>query len=895
MGVKSFLFLGIKLLVALLFGCVIAIGCLQNDPWLKKTLEDRILSTITSIIQEPCVAVVSEVDLIRGEVIIRNLSSHARDQSWSFECPEIRTSLSWLLWLLRGGPIDTVITFERPTLFTSYEQGGLAIRHPFNALMDAPLTLPITITQYCIFSAQATIQHKSSILVLHGASTTSLEPDMAITNMIVSDGYINHHENLLTQHMHGRLTIEAPRDGSPTLMSFKTSGIHGPAQREYTFYGKYADGQGIYHGRANDGSVSFEGTTRQHGNDTLGEIQVQGELGELSTWFVAHSALATAQGKTRFSGNIEVTSQGYRYEGAAELGDVNYQGTSLQSAHARIKGDEQHVKVTVSDAESAGIGLTGSFTGRFAEQEISGALTFIHPYKGIPHCTLKKGRSTFTYKKGQLTSDVKVESNCFGVAVPLRGFVTTDFENAKIVGTVAGNPFHLEFTWSPFTLIKSVLSDPLHQKHIDLNRDETGKAIIGTVDSLVLTKLIQAITGYQLNGSIDAHLRATQQEQVYTIDFNVKDASLKIPGTYTVIEELSGTCEIDLEKRRIQIHNLLGKMQKGSLWCSQGTFYLSSSGELVSAHIPLQCEDLLISKQKELFGTISGATTAVYTAGTWRLTGLLLIENAHLRSNLLSSQVQKDIMGATSLPKGSTEIDLAIRIQSRNPLKVKTSFLTTDAHVDVLLEGGASQPDIEGTIELVHGSFDFPYKPLFVTQGKLILAPHQPEGPQIELTAKSKLRAHTVTMKVTGTLKYPHVHFEASPELPEESILTLLLTGSEHGSLSAAMPRVIMEQIEDVLFGSEEKLSSAQQFLKNLLTPLKNVRIVKKDAAHDDLQAVVEVDLSDRLRAKAQKDLTLSDDAHLELEYTISDDVRVKAVRDQEGTLGGEVEMRWKF
>ena len=236
-----------------------------------------------------------------------------------------------------------------------------------------------------------------------------------------------------------------------------------------------------------------------------------------------------------------------------------------------------------------------------------------------------------------------------------------------------------------------------------------------------------------------------------------------------------------------------------------------------------------------------------------------------------------------------------MRIQTRAPLKVQTSFLTADAHLDMHLTGYASAPDIEGVIELAHGSFEFPYKPLFVTHGKLVLAPHQPDGPTIDLVAKNKVRSYNITMRVSGTLHQPQVSFESTPQLSEEGIITLLFVGSDHGSLSAAMPRVLMEQIEDVIFGSEEKLSAAQQFLKSLLIPLKNVRLVKKDTDQEQLQAVLEVDINERLRAKAQNNLQLSDDTQLELEYVVSDDMTVKAIRGQEGALGGEVEMRWKF
>ncbi len=897
---KNLLFLFVKLPAALLLGCVVALGFIQNDPWLKNRLEQRIVSSIATIIKEPFHLTIDEIDLLRGEIWMRDLASSSVKKTWSFTCPQVLMSISWLSWF-KGTGFDATLSFDRPALYTQYTQGSLAVAEPLLALVNAPLTVPLTLVRCSSSGSVATIDASSGELVVHCATTTAVEAKNVVTQLLASDGYVRHSKHLLAEHLSGRLTIDVPRDDSPYAYTLKCTGMRPSGMGSdvpYNIYLRYAQGIGSCSCRSEDGSVSFEARTlKSTPEGTAGEIALTGKLGELVSLVVQDPAAALATGTGSFTGKVCFSDTGCTYSGQAKIEDAQYRGMTLSSAHVTLEGTDKEVQATIADAESSGIGLKGSLTGRFASQEVSGSLSFLHPYKGIPRCVLEKGRTTIYYKDDVLKAEFKVDSTLFESSkLPLRGSLTTDFRTAKIVGNAGGNPVHCEFEWSPFALKKVTVSDPLHQKHIALHKDgdDTG-ALKGVVDGLVLKKLIYAITGQQLSGTIDAQIRTFQAPEGQRIEFVVKDASLKIPGTYTVIKELSGRIELDSARRCIKVHDLMIALHKGFAWSSCATFYFSETGEFSSAHIPLQCKDLLISKQKELFGTISGGVTLTYALSRWRCAGVLLIENAHLRSNLLSSKVQKDLMKATSLAQEGRDLDLDVRVQSRSPLKVQTSFLTTDAHVDMKLTGKASSPIIEGVIELAHGSFDFPYKPLFVTHGKITLAPHQPEGPTINLMAKNKIRGYTVTMMVTGTLQQPQVQFEASPQLSEEGLITLLLTGSDHGSLSAAMPRVIMEQIEDVIFGSEEKLTAAQSFLKGLLTPLKNVRLVQKGAAQDDLQAVLEVDINDRLHAKAQKNLNLTDDTQLELEYMVSDDVTVKAVRDHEGTLGGEVEMRWKF
>jgi hypothetical protein len=893
--VKNLLHLFLKLTTALLFGCLIAVGFMQNDPCLKGALEKRIISSAKAIIGEPFKITVNEIDLLHGEVIMSDLSSASSEGSWSFTCPEIRLKVSWLSWFKGGNNFDATLAFEEPVLYTTFKNRFLAIEKPFYALVNAPFTLPLNLAHCYARGSIGTIEGESAELVVHGSVGSTFESQVIKTFLLANDGYVRRDQRLLVEHLNGRLTIESPRTDDPYSCMVKCSGMH-PGGMVYSLYGSYSSGIGSCHCRSEDGITSFKVRTHMTNEGIIGEVTLQAALRDLAHYVTDDPAAYEAKGLITFSGTVVDSSQGYRYEGQASLDDAYYRGIALSSAHLKLEGDQKEFKAIVSDAETSGIGLKGSLTGRFDSQDISGLLSFSRPYEGIPHCILEKGRSKIYYKDGLLKSEFKVESRLFDRSkLSVRGSGTTDFRTAKIVGTAGGNSVHAEFSWDPFLISTLTVSDLLHQKRISLHRDASDPHILkGMIDGSILKKIIATLTGYELNGSLEAQIRALRIEEGQRIEFLVKDASLKIPGTYTVIKELSGILEIDRVNRTLKVHDFKIALHKGFAWSSTATFTFNEAGELSAAHIPLQCKDLLISKQKELFGTISGGITCSYEAARWRCTGLLMIENAHLRSNLLSSQVQKDLMSSTARQEAAA-LDLDLRVQTRSPLKVKTSFLTTDAHIDLKIKGKASSPDFEGSIELMHGSFEFPYKPLFVSQGKLTLAPHQPEGPIINLIAKNKIRGYTLTMEVRGSLAQPEVHFEASPQLSEEGIITLLLAGSDHGSLSAAMPRLFMQQIEDVIFGSDEKLTAAQQFLKGLLTPLKNVRLVKKGSTQDDLQAVVEVDINDRLRAKAQNNLTLSDDTQLELEYIVSDDVTVKAVRDQEGSLGGEVEMRWKF
>ncbi len=296
--------------------------------------------------------------------------------------------------------------------------------------------------------------------------------------------------------------------------------------------------------------------------------------------------------------------------------------------------------------------------------------------------------------------------------------------------------------------------------------------------------------------------------------------------------------------------------------------------------------------QKDFFGLFSGGLTLGYDQKRWRLAGSVSLDKGQLKSNVLSSQVQHNLWRS-----GANDVDLDVHLTTHYPIAVKSSMLQTQAHIATRVTGTIAQPKLAGVIDLQQGSFAFPYKPLYITSGKLFLHEHEPDDFAVELVAKNTLKKYTITMRVTGSLHYPKISFESSPSLPEENILMLLLSGSEEGPLYLAVPGILMMQLEGLLFGSDDTLSKAQQFFQKLLKPLKNVRIIPtlRDQEGKGLQGGIEIDINDRLRAKAHSNLSATEDTQFEVEYALSDDMSLKAVRDEKGSIGGEIEMKWKF
>jgi translocation and assembly module TamB len=243
-------------------------------------------------------------------------------------------------------------------------------------------------------------------------------------------------------------------------------------------------------------------------------------------------------------------------------------------------------------------------------------------------------------------------------------------------------------------------------------------------------------------------------------------------------------------------------------------------------------------------------------------------------------------------------MELQLHIATYNPMHVKTSFLKTAATMNMTLVGTFQEPSLSGSLSLVQGQLLFPYRPLHIVSGHVHFMPNQLNDPLIEFVAKGRVRSYQITMRCQGSLQSPNLSFESTPPLTQEQIITLLLAGSSEGALSLIMPALIMQQIQNVIFGPEQTQSRLEHYFKSLLAPLRYIRFVPSFAdqtARGGIRGAIEVDVNDQLRAVIQKNFSLTEDTKLEVEYALTDDITVRGIRDERGDLGGEVEMRWKF
>ncbi len=382
------------------------------------------------------------------------------------------------------------------------------------------------------------------------------------------------------------------------------------------------------------------------------------------------------------------------------------------------------------------------------------------------------------------------------------------------------------------------------------------------------------------------------------------NAHIKLPNTYNLIKNIQTKFEITGDANKLQtiLHDTKVELNKGEIISSDSTInaeYKNKNFVITTLYCPFILTDCFVGLNNDLFTLINGAGLLYYNGDKTDIKAQVVVNQTHMSTNIFSSEFMSanQFMGG-DIKTNKNNILLDVLLQTKSPIHVKTPFLDISGHINCALTGSTTEPQVRGTLDLVKGRLEFPYQPLFITRGKLSFNTREPDNPRIELVARNTIKKYNVTMTINGTLQEPTINFSSSPNLDETTIISLLLGGVDDGSLSLVMPQIVMGSVRNLIFGSTQNSSTLLNSLNRVVKPFKNIRLVpgfSDDTGRGGVRGSLMIEFDERLRAKIEQNFSLPEDVKIEVEYAISDDTTIRALRDERGDTGAEVEMRWKF
>jgi hypothetical protein len=438
-------------------------------------------------------------------------------------------------------------------------------------------------------------------------------------------------------------------------------------------------------------------------------------------------------------------------------------------------------------------------------------------------------------------------------------------------------------------------------------RSSRGKFLNGTIDYGLINTILKQHYKYALLGNRGLFRFSFEFDEKLTKgSVSFKKGTIYFPSIKNLMTALEINFSYDPNSRTLNLYDFFAQFKQGSIYSKLSTAQFDEKYAPILFHSSLSLSNLFLGWKKDFFGIVYGNVlfqkTAPQKAPT--LDGNVILKKTILKENIFSnlSSTENGGLERTPLENDSQEIICKFSISNEQPITTKTAFLNTEADINLKVEvpyrnGIFLSPKIQGNIHIKKGSFDFLQNKLLISSGKIHFLPNQTNNPVLNVTATNKIKKYCITLHITGPTDNPTILLESNPELSEEQILGLLLAGSEHSVLQADFPTMVIQNLNNLITGKKKDLTNTMHFFKRITQPLKYVQLVPNftdQSGRGGIKGSLSLDLNKRLHAHIQKNLSTQEDLSFQIEYFIADDLNIKAIRDQRGDVGAEIELRIK-
>ncbi|MCZ6600567.1 MAG: translocation/assembly module TamB domain-containing protein [Acidobacteria bacterium] len=289
--------------------------------------------------------------------------------------------------------------------------------------------------------------------------------------------------------------------------------------------------------------------------------------------------------------------------------------------------------------------------------------------------------------------------------------------------------------------------------------------------------------GVEMAGTavLDVRLEGAGRDHDLFGDLVVRGGRLRLPRIFpNALDQIEARARLEGEK--VVLESLDGRLGGGRLSATgelelsgwrPGRFKLNLRSERVASRYPRAVRSIT-DTELELSGTPGNAL----------LTGRVEVRRAKYEQDF---KVEKSLQSRTppSLPPPPGPLDsvrLDLDLVAPGQIWVENDFARAEFRADLHVGGTASRPVVEGHVDLVRrGRLTFRDVDYQIDEANLAFSPSFPNDPEMNILARTDVSTYTVSLQATGRLSQPRIQLSSEPDLAQDEIVLLLLTGSLPG------------------------------------------------------------------------------------------------------------------
>lgn len=378
---------------------------------------------------------------------------------------------------------------------------------------------------------------------------------------------------------------------------------------------------------------------------------------------------------------------------------------------------------------------------------------------------------------------------------------------------------------------------------------------------------------------------------------NISNASFGMKDYPLYISSINGYLYVD--KNRIVIEKLAGKIGGGDINIA-GVVYLKAF-QMDRFHLEADLKGIKTMVSEDFNINFSGDLVYKGTKDNQSITGDININRARYRKN-----VEWKTWLLTAKPKpvpkvGTSAFETAslnIRITGSDGISIDNNIATAPVVIrgDMIVKGTVSNPVLLGRLEASEGYVYFrnnEFKIIYASAD--FIDPHRIK-PLLNLTAETAIKGYNIRLNLEGQIDHFNLSLSSDPHLEEIDILALLtvgqigkhLKGLEGGIGAGEATSFITGKVQDVLQERVRTLTGLDRFQIE-------TSVSKTTGTIEPRLTVSERLIGDKLFVTYTTAIGSVEEQIIKLEYLLGKNISLIGIRDERGSIGGDIKFRFEF
>jgi len=414
----------------------------------------------------------------------------------------------------------------------------------------------------------------------------------------------------------------------------------------------------------------------------------------------------------------------------------------------------------------------------------------------------------------------------------------------------------------------------------------------GHVNLKLLQTLDPELVAYGM-ANFDFRVNGTPASPLMTGQLSIENGGASFVDLPNGLSQINGTMVFAQDRVQIQKLTALtggGLLQLGGFLAYRNGLYfdLTAAGKDVRLRYPPG-----VSASADANLRFTGSTRSSLLSGDITVTRFATNQRFDFGYYLAKTKLQ----GSTSLNPLLDNIRLDIHVLTTPELNVETSVAKVTGDADLHIRGTASRPAVLGRVNLAEGDVSFNGTKYHLERGDITFTNPLQIDPVVNVEMSARVRDYDVTIGLHGPLRGQLTStFRSDPPLPSSDIPLLLAFGRtreddlysnnqpgqsssdtySNAFLGQALNSAFSDRVQRIFGASRVKIDP--QFIGSENNPSARVTI--------------EQQFSNNITFTYITNLTQSAQTVIQMEYNVNRNVSIVAVRDQNGVVGFDVQIR---